>query len=260
LNIRKHQEQVIHCDLDGILSGLFVYNELDLEVAGFIDYKRNELIISSTPLNHCWITSNFVFNDCAMGECDSYDHHFQTPSLTNKLNVHNHFKITNFKNKMPFGNCVWLIWLFGKDIRNYTHKQLQFIFGADSFYHFCDNKRYRENIKEWDCRLNFNFDSINFTKSIKPSEWKEFHNEWLKYDLIYKNNEFVWGNTSAQDKINELAEIFNLKAFKLPKIDYKYPLKSYDYNINNLPVNPFTITQLHEFTGRYSDLGQVVCL
>jgi len=257
--LERYEKQVIHNDFDGILSGLYLYNQAKLDVAGIINYD-NALSIDSTPLSNAFINSQFIFNDVATSRIASFDHHLQYSQISNCLNVNNYFNIDKPKHKMPFGNICWLMFIFRDNYKKYSLEQLQLIFLSDGFFKFALNPSFQDNILEWCTRLKLD-NMIHFVESFKNDEWQELAQYWLSGEIRAIDNKYYWVTSegdpqAAQNKINELANIFNWKPFKLPSIDYNYNLSTnrFDPRYQKPPIDCFTHYIHSNKYGRYSNI------
>jgi hypothetical protein len=261
---RQFEEQIIHSDFDGIISGLYLYNRVKMNVAGIINYKDNILSVSATPLANTFLNSQFIFNDVGTTRITSIDHHLQHYQKSNTYNANRYFNIEKPRNKMPFGNIIWLLFAFRDSLEKYNLQQIKLLLLSDGFFKIAKNPDYHKNINDWCSRLNMP-DVIKLLESFDDDEMEELAKYWLSPEIKYIDNNYFWCGGSeepelAQNKINELANIFGWQPFRFQKVVYRYILKTNNYNpsVNQVPDDSFSHYIHSNNFGKYSHISHMV--
>ncbi len=239
LKLKTKNGSIIHNDIDGLLSAIYIYYKTGLSINGFFTinsqpYMKTELICENKNIIDCIFLDCSIINDKML----TIDHHTVTSEFYNDNNYNcNKFTIyndilnsKNFYHKNPTGCINWLIYLFGENINSFTYKQKLLLILADSFY---DNyNKYKNNCNDW-------------IKVFKQEELYEVLNsptliediENLKKELgivnqgyqTYTRSGFISHNTNktTQEVINNICRIMEWDKLTLPTFKYNIIFDNY---------------------------------
>lgn len=214
---------VIHNDLDGLLTGLILKNELGWEVAGVYDLKNLyfDKNYDLSPTDAIYVDLDVTHKDYR-----SLGHHIIGKEDGDQLNINRLFGIDNkkYRQKYPLSTAVFLYWLFEKDFSKESVLAQLFLLHSDSVWkNYLD---YTNNVTTWFERLNLN-DMLNFLENPRmiPSVRKYVlpnTNNWnnqcgfdiRKGKLVFKDKKET---KSLQEYMDALAKTFNMETVQLPE-------------------------------------------
>lgn len=144
---------MIHSDLDGVLSGLYLHHKYGIKIGGFFE-------VNSSEYNHSKIycverkLKNYIYLDLAITHKDCFviDHHSQYLYGENNINCVKYTPYAelnkwNFPKKNPTGNILWMLYLLNENLDKYTYEQKLLLCIADSFH--TNYHKYKDNCKRW---------------------------------------------------------------------------------------------------------------
>lgn len=148
---------VIHNDIDGLLSGLYIYQQFNIPIVGICELGTNDQDIGCLSINEKFniedpdVFDKILFLDCgvAFEKAKVIDHHTMPEKYYNKrkINYCKYFsKDNSIQNKCPVGNILWLMAIHNEDFRKYNELQQKLIISADgthmNYFNYPNNTQY----------------------------------------------------------------------------------------------------------------------
>lgn len=210
----KDNEQIIHNDLDGLLTGMLCRHFLGWKTVGVYDLEniwREEKYQKklSVPI--------YVDLDITYPNIKSIGHHMLIETNKNAINVNNVFGInsSNFTKKYPLGTVLFLMWLFNIPLpKNREAKLLLLI--ADSAW--LSYSRYKENVTNWIKKMGFDelldiLNDINTEKEIEEKILPLLYGRNKQCSFTAKEGKFIFKRTKTSiiPLIKELENILEWK-------------------------------------------------
>ena len=158
--INNTKGTVIHNDLDGLLSGLYIYQKYNIPIVGICELGTNNDDIGCLSINSEFYDDEYrgrldwesiLFLDCGV-ICDKakvIDHH-SSPNLyynERKINYCKYFsKTDSITDKCPLGNILWLMAIHNEDVSLFNELQQRLIIAADgthsNYFNYPENTKY----------------------------------------------------------------------------------------------------------------------
>lgn len=215
----RDKEMVIHNDLDGILTGMFLSHYMGWKVVGVYDL---ETIHISKDFKGRMEDIIYVDLDVTFKDYKSLGHHIIGTESANHLNLNTLFGIDHRKyvRKYPLSTVFFLYWLY--DIALPTDaEQLSFLLHGDSV--LANYSKYTDNVSMWLKHLNFE----HIIYRIECGEIEEITKQkvlpmtygWNKQcTYLIKDGVPVFKESKAdfQTYINRLCRIFKFEPMVVP--------------------------------------------
>lgn len=143
----ENEELVIHTDIDGILSGLYLLNK-GAKIVGMYDLERFHFIDNESKKN----LKNHIYIDLDIDykEVKSFGHHINARLNKNSFNLNHVFNLDAdleklFSNKCPLNTIILLYALY--DEKPKTDEEIALMVYADSV--ILNYEKYTENMTNW---------------------------------------------------------------------------------------------------------------
>lgn len=242
--MEKDQPMVIHNDLDGLLSGMFMKNHLNWNVVGVYDL---ETLYLSDDFDGELEDICFVDLDVCYENMKSIGHHVIGSTTINKnhVNVNNLWNITesSYTEKYPLSTIVFLYWLYEVPLPQ-DETQLLYLLHADSTLK--NLRTYQSNGRDWLQKLNLTsllkeVNSSNFREQVEfvvaPNTYG--NNKQCSYKVVDGKAKLKSTKKDIQQYIYELCEIFEFEPMTLPtdmNTVRNFVRLEFDLNFNSLDM------------------------
>lgn len=255
---------VIHNDIDGLLSGLYMNQKYNIPIVGVIELGSDDgdmgTFLLNKEFNNKRLWDEVVFLDCGIitDAAKVIDHHLSPAKYYNerKINYHKNFsKTKNIWDKCPINNIMWLMAIHKDSPLNYTGFQQALILSADgthkNYVKYNDNTKYALDI------LNLN----DFEPIIKEMGNRRFDggDEFLGMSFPFfscLNNLKSHSNLTIQEVGKKIQKEFqwNNQAFSVSSTEHFNLSTQFCREDYLSPENPFTYTSVRKDQFRITKL------
>jgi hypothetical protein len=233
LDISKFRGQVIHNDVDGLISGACINHYLNIPISGIFElhpsqYNYSKLIVNDDNYK----ISKHLYVDLALKDkhLTSLDHHRTLKEVYNLnpniINANRYYSKSydamqwgSLSHKNPTGCLHYILYLLDIDISMFTEKQKILISLADGLHSVYNN--YTENVENW--LEMFGQEELLDTLQNTPPAYFQFMREHIGLDRgqYFNYNEvsqkYVWNNgKNFIDVLDNITDVMEWERVAIP--------------------------------------------